>query len=1174
MSEVSGFVAKKIEKINDYPLDYVRFERDLTIENLESIVPIGYSSILSSSYNIDTDNLDLKFHNAEEGNDLISIPLRLLMPSERKNIFPLFLLEVSSLLSFKFDYDKNDGYIFNQNEILYMILLHRFMQFEGLNVHYTYLLRADIRALVKFGEYNNYSSYNAINKSLNYLSIVSPWTMSKGVSNNGEEYTDLTMTSPIGEYFSNDSKKIKIDDRFLNAIFRDLPIQPASESMASEGVKFVMHPYDKELYRCAGYTTTIKNTNGQDYASIETIFPRKPNLPSRIKTHIISDCYSFKHNDLPIFSEDIFTVGGVDSDNTIKNAFVVFDEMNGDTGRLLCGEIEASKDFSDNIIYKDEVIRERFDKIFVKEGQSVSAVKGKFIIGCDEDGEDIALYGFKTVDIISIEDTGYGNSSKVIARCSKKIGSSKILSTTGLKGVTKPKPSLGYVTVLDMEGEEVTDAKGDSYLFAVDLVAGMNSVKAKSNTIFMARAALSNEMCISKNKILTSMDAEEINEEAFKIGKCKWIDADGIEKLVWFGVIQVRVNELSYMYNNIKKQKFMAESGRYLRNGGYKEVFNKIWELGVDSEMKATVLELQKIVVDDKGFYAPIDNIPTLTPNDLLYGIGPDNTKMFELEDCQSDLQPLYHYTSKMLDEEWNEGWYLDLRPLNESLGLVRMPSAKLLNLLTKELPDGRISYPVIFRMVSNIVKICLTVKSNGYRDLPFLVDIKKGDRSFNPSQKQVARYLMIIHGMIYKKKDLVLSQSKMIDVFMKPQMLGVGMKQMTDAMVPQGYAVIFDDRVFKRLSNNSGGFYEQHGYFNSLCIRNPVIWKNQVQSFKIMSKDMFEWHLMFKYNVVLSEYLCTKENRELFFINPEDALVQMSDVDGDLMPVFVIDDYETQKLLDKIRKRTGSRRYGGIEGVLKEEIEWLNEYRNDELSANDDLDLDPKVFEIYSIPISVNPVDNKPCFLSYFKDSIIAKGEVGAATIQLWAINTLLEVYKDLCDSGEILDHKGRNIVITDKTCAYIVYAYTNLIQTFIVRGIKHLSGGVDGFNSFKLENISERMSPSTKAYLLNNIKLPKEVLNSFMHMLHWMKDKDYLNSVTKYISMFNSGKQLMNVNAKHIEKIESCSFYGLLLKEMKDVKTNMNNVDFIESFQEEKAKERPDQNMKVEDNIMSGFV
>jgi len=259
-------------------------------------------------------------------------------------------------------------------------------------------------------------------------------------------------------------------------------------------------------------------------------------------------------------------------------------------------------------------------------------------------------------------------------------------------------------------------------------------------------------------------------------------------------------------------------------------------------------------------------------------------------------------------------------------------------------------------------------------------------------------------------------------------------------------------------------------------------------------------------------------------------------------MPVFVVDDYETQEMIENIRTiKKDNSSCGGLDNILQEEIKWHNDYRIGEFSANEDLDLEGKRYVLHDTPFSYNPMDNDSSYLDYFKNSIIAKTEVGPATIQLWAINTLLEIYKDECDNDKVINYKGKAIKISSETCHYIVYAYTRLIQDFVVRGIKHVEGGSNGFEPFKLQNISKKIDMDTRNYFLKIIKLPRKSLMEFELMLHWVKEKKYLRSVTRYIAMFNSGRSMDGVDSNHRKKIEEHTFYGYLLREIRDVKKQM---------------------------------
>ena len=1120
--------------IEDYSIhDVPDLPASISIENSSLLVPEGYSNILTSSFDMDSETLNLEFSLAEEGNSTVKISSRIFAPETRSNIFPKFVLQISSLVSQRINYDDYPGLILNQNKILWLLIKHRLMQYENQNVHYTQLLRSDISKLASYGEYDRYRSHNAKLKSQNYIVIISPWTVDKkdgGQYANDNDSLMLKMTDPLGEYLISEDTKSTANKTLLDSIFRDLPIQPASESMASKSNKFVMYPHDKPFYSCAGYNTMMAQYNGIKYPVIRTIYQDKPNLPSRIKTHVIADCFGFVKPSELIFKEDIDNSSNGETDGTIMNALVVFDEMNDSTGRLLCGEIESSKRFADSVIFKDEIIKDQFELLFVTEGEDVVRTKNRFILGMNSEGEEIAIYNALSVKILSITDIGYGDAYKIVVRCHARTGSGRILSTTGLKGMTKPKPTLGTVQLIGQNNEPILNEDGFVLEANVDLVCGMNSVKAKRNTIFLARASLA-YLIDEVDGPLVSMNEAQINNAADKIQKCLWTDENGNEKYVWCGVVQIRTNELSYMFNNVKRQKFMAESGRFLKDNGYSDVFDKIWEIGVDEDIKDVVIELQKILVDDTGKFAEIDRLPVYQPDNLYRGV--DGVFPFDISDCQFDLQPMFPYTSKLLDENYNSGWYLDLRHRNG--GVTRMPSAKLLNTLTRQLPDGTISYPVIFRNLSRILKICLEPNANGMLNTGYLND-KNHDRTYG-SKAQIARYLQVVTGMIYKRKDMVSSHNKLIEVFMKPQLPGVGMKQMTDAIIPQGVVVILDNRTYGKLSKHTGGFFDQEGFFNALCIRNPVIWKGQIQSFKVWNRDLFELHLEAIYGIKLNDYLVVKYCREVLLMNPEDAIQQQSDVDGDLMPLITIDDMEIQKRLMNINSfDPNNSSCGGINGILPEEMEWNQDYRKGELEANEDLNLDNQKYTLYSIALHNTP-KNSSTYSRYFKDSIIAKGDVGPATTQLWALNTLIEVYRDQCSQGLVIGPKGEIVKISEKSITYFLYAWTRLIQDFVIRGIKHISGGSSGFHQFMLDKLESGNQTSTIKILRDQIKMPKNVINDLYVMIYWMNNGGYLTSIRKYIAMFNSGTTLNNANMEHIEMIRKYSFYGNLMSDMRDI-------------------------------------
>lgn len=1067
----------------------------------EVLIPKGFNDIVSAKATFD--GVKLSFNNAEKVNQDIVIPASIFSPETHGVLFPKFILQISTFMSKKVDYSQYPGLILNQNQLLYLILHHRFTQFSQNRVHYTYLLREDISHLNNYGEYVTNCTANSLKKTQNSCAILSPWT---------RYGSKIFLESPIGEHV----KPITYTHSELHAIFRDLDIQPSSESMASETSKVVVYPYEQALYSSAGF----ESKDGK----IRSIFPAKSNLPARIKTHIISDAYKVRDQDKTIFTEDFIDSEG-NNDGTLINAVVLFEEID-DEGRFACGEIESSLDFASNDVYKDEVIRQKFEAILIKEGMTLRPTKNKFILGMNQEGEEVALYNFDSVDITKVIEIGMSGAYKIIAHCTRKIGSARIFSHTGLKGVTKVKPNLGHIEVQGFDGDMVT--------MDVDLIAGPNSIKAKENTIFLAKAALSHLLGFSDSEYISSMDENEINSLVKLLPTVTYVDTDGNRKEAHAGIIPVCVNELAYMFNNVKNQSFMAESGRFLKHGGHEDIFDHIWNTGLDPDKLKAVEELQRILCDDIGKYAIDEKIPVYTPKQL------KDHKIFSEDDLKTNMNPLIKYSSKMLDEEYNKGWYLDLRYRNG--GLLRMPSAKLINLFVSQLPNGSWVYPRLFQLSCNIVGTCIIPDSKtGRFNIGFLND-KNTPREVNSfeikSTKSLSdQYLQTIRGILHSRLNIAQTLSK-------PKITGIGMKQMTDSLVPIGTVVILDNHAYEKLAKKGGEFYEETGYFRALCIRNPVVWKSQIQSLQVWNSEMFSDYLRIEYGVDIKEYISIKHCKELLFMNPDDAILQQSDVDGDLMPVFVPEGAHIHRKLELFRQIHDSD-FCGVDGVTEQELEWIMNYRADELQNNDILHInsDDK-YIIYEVPFKANAETNN-CFENYFIDAIIAKGDVGIATFNLWALQCLLEIFKKICDKGEKIPNLDMVIKFSDDDLNTISYFYSRLVQDFVIRGIKWNEGGSSGFYPFLLSNIIDPENREMAyAFLHREVKIQRATLDKFFMMIAWAEDIGLLRTIMQFLSLYNSGKlPKTDLNEENVQLILD-TYTGKLVRPLYDIRNYINEA------------------------------
>jgi hypothetical protein len=1128
---------------------------NLTIaEAMKQLVPHGFSDVITVAE--DSDSIAISVIQGEAHNNVISIPQKIFNPSSKGAIFPHFILQVSTLFNFKIDYfNECNHLVLNQNQLIYLAIHHRLTMLRSNKVHYSDLLNKDIVKISQFGEYSNYSTINSIRKTKNSYIILDVWNLDsknlphgiiwKGYYHRDNGYTE----NPIGEML--DLKSFNKEK--LTSLFRDLDIQPASESMASENNKFVVAPHGKAFYKATGYglfkgkceqlkiqqqmaLNSQKSNNAPlpasyvadgKYFYIKTIFDTaKANIPARFKSHVVSDSYSFPQASRCIFQQDIINKETLAGDGTKINALVVFDDINPETDRLTCGEAEVSAKFATQLVFKDETIKGIFKEIYVKEGDILIGDDAfRAVFGKDDEDNDIVRHGFKTIEIKTVEDTGINGSYKIVARCTRYIGSGRVFSNTGFKAVTKPKPSVGRV--------KIEFNSGDVREMNVDIVTGMNAVKAKHNTIMLAKAALAFELDQCNDlPYLNSMNEQQISDAANTFEKVLWTDQNGVEKEVYAGIIQVSVNELSYMFNHVKPQSFMPESGRFLYNGGHKELFNEIWEHNVDPDNKAIVLELQKIILDNSGYYINRDKLPVYSTEGLR------KLGVYDPSDLKFEKKPKFKHVSKLLDEDYNKGFYLDLRYRNG--GYVRFPSAKLLNTFVGQAADGEWIYPQLFINVSNCLECCISMKEDGTYNIGFLNNRKQDGKKYR------------VENYIEQAKKILHSDQNFASTLLKPKVLGVGMKQMVDCLVPRGVVVISDTNTYSKLAKEAGYEWDVKAskednpsipHFRGLCIRNPVVWKTQAQAPRVWSKEHFRMHLLAEHNINIKDYLLTKFCSELLLMHPDDALHQQSDVDGDLMPLFVPKGLVAQRCLSEFREVANTGVYA-VDGVCDDEVQWIEDYKADERESNKDLCID-KGYKLYDMPYNYNP-DGNSTLLVYFADSIIAKGDVALATHNNWAMQNTAEIYFHECAAGNVKAPESDELeVFPIETSNYICYVYSRLVQDFVIRGIKHNAGGSTGFTPFLMANMcSSKYSNGVIRFLKETVGMPQHMIKSMMNMVHWATETTKIaDSVMQFQTLHNRGKEpkAERVIPGHFNLIVDQTFYGMLTKPLFDIRRDV---------------------------------
>ncbi len=1113
---------------------------------LQSMIPNNFGDIISAS--VVTDGINITLLNGEDGNNVVHIPSHIYSPDSSNYVYPRFCLQVSSFSREKVDYE-NSNFLINVLQLTYMSIYHRLQSYSQHNVHYAGLLKDDIERIVSYGEYFNSNSVNSKLKSRNSVAILSPfkstrnsdgsqnitWRTRYGAGAGKEDSIENQI--PLGQMV--DHSYVRLDKVLLRSLFRDLDIQPGSESMSSESKKFIVSDHNKRFYSAAGFGGVRKrnpNDPNKVTTAIRSIYPAKSNIPARIKSFTIADSYSFVDPSPSVFAEDYVQDGT--SPNTIMNAFVIFDHIEEDSGRLLCGEIEASSDFASTIIYKEESISDSFGEVLVEKGGEYypETKDSPIVLGKDLEGQNIAMYNFHSIEVKDIIENHIHGTTEMILLCKRTIDTSRIFSHTGLKGVTKPKPNLGTASI---------SMNGVDHEVCVDLVVGMNAVKAKQNTILLAQAAFRHVIEESQDPI-RSLDPKFINDYVKDFGKFEWTDEFGETKYRYGGIVQVSVNELGYMYNNIKPQSFSAEAGRYLHFGGHDELYKNIYEQGVPVEIQKLALECEKILKDDSAYFASHDKLPVYTPKQLR------DLEIFDLgEDVCKEVNTIIPYNSKQLDPEYNKGWYLDLRDSNNpsnDRGVIRMPSAELMLFFTNRRPNGDISYPQMLRNSSEIIEHCLKKNPEGSTyeyNLGYISGPTNAKKSSNPNARvrntAKTKYMQNLERMYCSGKKSLRSR------LIKPKILGVGMKQMVDHMIPKNHVVIFDNYTYQTLrreayadqiENGDTSSIDNNVDFKSLIVRNPVIWAMQVQSVTVWNKEHFKNYLKSQFDMDLKDYLDTKRCANVLFLNPEDAIIQQSDVDGDLMPLFVPKGSYCQDLLGKFEFIKGYEKdgYMGVSNVLPEEVQWIKDYRASEFESDEDLNID-KGYQLYDVPHRDN-VDGSPSFADYFINTIIAKGDVGLSTNNNWSISLLLELidYKASQPGGIQIhgDFKDRTkfelLELTEKDRKWIPFVYSRLIQDLVVRGIKHNADGSSGFTAFYLDNIYKvKYKGDVHNVLSETAKIPSDVIRKLLVIASWAS-RGSLADVQSFFREFNGGSIVKPV--EEFEEIVNNTYYGKMVK------------------------------------------
>lgn len=759
------------------------------VEFIDTVVPKGYEHIVQTI----TDGIDtyLKVISKDENYEM-EITINRTAYNPDRYSYPTFYFT---------DLNNKDIKL-NQNQVIHLILLNRFEQFKPMSKPYLNLINKDIQELLRYIQYQERNTYNSKIKFKN-LSAVFYFKDIPTLSNNFETvFYNSNLTEVQWKTFLDKNN-----------------VLPSSLGGMSKSGTISLNNYGNIKYRAPAYS------QHKDYFTC--IFPHSQNVPARLQGHLINDALEISHPALSIIQQDNLVTEGklTPKDKTLKEVITVFHPIDQETCRFMAGEIEIDVSVSNERVILRKNIEEIFDNLYVEVGKTYYPNdKDEIIIGTLVSEEEIVLEDFESITINSIKNTSINGSKKINYSAIKRAGNARLISNTGIKGVSKTVTNTGTIYLNDYEPE--FNAIDDGFLNALeqrypnvnpneldkypkvstrlrktikpDIVLGMNSTKAKSNTIVLAGACLAVKLGYYKpsqkfgfDNLLNSLDEQEINEAYKSLPEFTYTDMYGKERKVHIGLAYIQYTELGDVYTKVKPQSFSFESGRYMAtdsNAKSKELYKYIWNNYLEQDKVTAVEELYKIYLSaTTNTYSNTENLP-------VYNLEQVN-EIFNENDLILSKRLDFPTDSKLLDEDFNKGFYIDLSRY-ENAPIIRIPSAKTLKLFSGVLKNGNIIYHVNVVNVSKILRGCFKTEG-GYK----LNTVYSKDPERFTSALAYHSYINTVKSTIYSGPD---ESQQLIQSLIKPKITGCNLKQVLESTLPKGVIVIPNKRIYNKLYKES----------------------------------------------------------------------------------------------------------------------------------------------------------------------------------------------------------------------------------------------------------------------------------------------------------------------------------------------------------------------------------
>lgn len=1091
---------------------------DIKLKDIAILFPEGFEDILEYEIDEFSKSVSIQILNdSNRNNTIITLDSSFFNPSSVKCLFPKFLIEQSHRYS-RIDYltDTRNRFIFNQNELFYITLQHRLCAFREFKDAYGNLVATDIKALKSFIQNIPNTAYNAIQKDLNSYIVMSIFDEKTGLLKRVNKYQCLGNILKAKAYIPNKEK--------LANLIQTLPLHFSSESMGEKS-KYVLHSYKSPLYRSVGYDVVVDNKGN---AIAKSLFPPKQNIPARNKTHVTANAYALANFEptshfIQDYLPNMETQSYEPKDHCYRKALCVIHPML-DNGKFLYGEVYASENFVKTEVIVRETVVEQIEEMYIELNQTLKADHKERIKICRTiENEDIYLENCLAATLDQIQIVGTLGVQKLVFNVVRHAGNARIDSNTGLKGVTTCRNNMGTIHIDELNLE-----------LKPDLVFGMNSFKAKGNGIILARAALAVELGLYKPKhrtgLLNTLDQDEINRASNSLPKYYFIDNMGNQQEVQIGIVYARYTELCYIFKSYGNNKpFSFESGRVLHSLKDNRLFQNIWDNYVVEDYKEIIIEFEKILLDNNDIFN--DDLPIYTADQI------KNKGIFEIKDLILNIRTAAESMSKLLDENWNKGFILNLT--RNGGKYIRIPCAKTLNMFCTQTDDKMYMYPGLLIEISKIISNILT------NNLQLL--FPKTDTVYSRTNTPVIRYFKEIKGLLFSSEEAAVM---LIQKLSRPELPGFAFKQVTDWILPENTCVIMCNKTYNKALygalGEEGPAYElMHGFYG-MHVRAPSLWRSQNLPVRIWNQDDFRMYLHCKHGIKLEDYINTEWNNDVVIFSNDVCKKSQSDIDGDHSTVYIPAGEEVQELLKNFED----------EHITEAEHQWIQTYIDGEKESNDDLIKDGKLvahtYTLYDVPLHDIRLNSKkilPGFSTFLYRAITAKANIGLATNDGWIFNMLLDIYQSYYkqNNGKYkVTEDGQEKPMHPLSEAQrdeVSFSYTRALQDFVVRGVKHTNNGSEDFEILFLKNFwKAENSKDVFKLLTQDLKLHPTLASKMIFVVTWAETLGLLQACGAFLKLYNKGTipkdEVAEALNKHEAYIQENTYFGMLLKDVYDLR------------------------------------